>query len=62
MSLFDGGNPSSEDCMDVIDDLLGVLQDLYHTLDTYETLEEFRAVENLQSAIKEALVRYDAFE
>lgn len=57
---FNDTNLSDES--EIIEDLLGVLQDLYHTLDTYETLEEFRAVENLQSLIKDALIRYDAFE
>lgn len=43
-----------------VEDLIGILQDLYHRLDVIEDIMEYNVKESIQGCIAETLERYDA--
>lgn len=51
-----------EEAKDILDDLIGVLQELHYRLEHIEDLEEYGLIDNLIATIGKVLARYDAFE
>ena len=65
MSLDDGHMSldditSYEEAIEVIEDLIGILQELHHKMTLVEDFNDYRVAETLIEFIEDSLLRYDS--
>lgn len=53
---------STAEANEAIDDLLGILQDLKHTIEAVEDFDAYGVIDSLIDCIERTLERYDALD